>query len=417
MNAQDNSILLSAKDFVMAIFQNKISPSFLFHNLEHTQGVVKACTDMADHYKLNEEDRLSLLIAAWFHDTGYSKGLAVSHEEASIAIANDFGDSHKVSDIIKEKARACIAATRMPQQPTNLPEQIICDADLFHLGTDTFSEKSKALRQELVLTGGKHISKEDWAKKNIRFLETHHYFTSYCQQRLEPVKQEHLKKLRKKYNIQGIPVSSKEADSNDENADPEPANKKEEEKKERKARIERPERGIETMFRTTGSNHLKLSDMADSKAHIMISVNSIIISIVISVLLEKLERYPNFIVPAILLLSMSVLAIIFSVLATRPNITSGTFTREDIENKETNLLFFGNFHKMSLEQYAWGMNELMNNRGYLYGSMIKDIYFLGVVLARKYRYLRISYNIFMFGLVIAVLAFGIASFFTPSRHS
>lgn len=416
MNAQDNSILLSARDFVVTIFQSKISPSFLFHNLEHTQGVVKACADMADYYKLNEEDRLSLLLAAWFHDTGYSKGLAISHEESSIAIANEFMEAQKVNEPTREKTRACIIATRMPQQPTTLLQQIICDADLFHLGTDMFSEKSKALRQEVVLTRGKHISKEEWSKNNIKFLETHRYFTNYCQERLEPVKQEHLKKLRRKYNIKETPVPLKEEITNDKNIAAAAGNQKNDEKKERKVRIERPERGIETMFRTTGSNHLKLSDMADSKAHIMISVNSIIISIVISVLLEKLERYPNYIVPATLLISMSVLAIVFSVLATRPNIISGTFTKEDIENKKANLLFFGNFHKMSLEQYAWGMNEMMNDRSYLYGSMIKDIYFLGVVLAKKYRYLRISYNIFMFGLIISVLAFGVASFFNPSKH-
>lgn len=72
---------------------------------------------------------------------------------------------------------------------------------------------------------------------------------------------------------------------------------------------------------------------------------------------------------------------------------------------------------MSLEDYDWGMNELMNSREYLYGSMIKDIYFLGVVLARKYKYLRISYNIFMYGLIIAVLAYVIASFFGPSYNN
>ena len=80
-----------------------------------------------------------------------------------------------------------------------------------------------------------------------------------------------------------------------------------------------------------------------------------------------------------------------------------------------NLLFFGNFHEMSLEDYTWGMNEMMNNRDYLYGTMIKDIYSLGVVLAKKYRFLRISYNIFMFGLIASVIAFGIASFFPPAN--
>ena len=86
-------------------------------------------------------------------------------------------------------------------------------------------------------------------------------------------------------------------------------------------------------------------------------------------------------------------------IATRPNVTSGTFTKEDIANKKTNLLFFGNFHKMGYPDYDWAMTELLADKNYLYSSMIKDTYFLGIVLAKKYKYLRIAYNIFMFGLI------------------
>jgi hypothetical protein len=70
---------------------------------------------------------------------------------------------------------------------------------------------------------------------------------------------------------------------------------------------------------------------------------------------------------------------------------------------------------MSLEEYEWGMKELMKDSNYLYSSLIKDIYFLGVVLGRKYKLLRISYSIFMFGFVISVLAFAIAIFFFPNN--
>jgi hypothetical protein len=99
---------------------------------------------------------------------------------------------------------------------------------------------------------------------------------------------------------------------------------------------------------------------------------------------------------------------VFSILASRPNVSSGKFTKEDIRNKKTNLLFFGNFHKMELEDYQWGMSQMIRDKEYLYHTMIMDIYYLGVVLAKKYRYLRISYTIFMVGLIIAVIAFAIA---------
>jgi hypothetical protein len=128
----------------------------------------------------------------------------------------------------------------------------------------------------------------------------------------------------------------------------------------------------------------------------------------VSLLLGKLQFYPEYIVPTIILVLVCLSAVIFAILATRPNISGGTFTKEDIQNKQINLLFFGNFFKVALPDYDWAMKEMMNDKDYLFGSMIKDIYFLGIVLARKYKLIRISYNIFMFGLVISILAFGIA---------
>ena len=85
----------------------------------------------------------------------------------------------------------------------------------------------------------------------------------------------------------------------------------------------------------------------------------------------------------------------------------GTFTKEDIADKKTNLLFFGNFHNMTLPDYDWGMNEMLVDKYYMYNSIVKDNYFLGVVLAKKYRFLRIAYNIFMYGLIIAMIAFAL----------
>ena len=141
----------------------------------------------------------------------------------------------------------------------------------------------------------------------------------------------------------------------------------------------------------------------------MISVNAIIISVVLTVLLVRLPFYPQYIIPTIILMVVCLSAMIFAILATRPSVSSGRFSEDDIRKKQANLLFFGNFHRMKLEEYEWGMNEMLKDREYLYNSMIKDIYFLGVVLARKYRLLRVAYTIFMWGLIATVIAFAVAS--------
>ncbi len=81
--------------------------------------------------------------------------------------------------------------------------------------------------------------------------------------------------------------------------------------------------------------------------------------------------------------------------------------REDVKLKKVNLLFFGNFHKMKLEDYEWAIGEMLQDKDYIYSALTKDLYFLGVVLDRKYKLLRITYNIFMVGIIISVLTFAV----------
>jgi predicted metal-dependent HD superfamily phosphohydrolase len=408
-------ILTSAQDAATGIFLTKVNKSIHFHTLQHTQEVVMACEKMADYYQLADEDRFALGLAAWFHDTGYSGGQAKGHEDLSIEIAKKFLEETQAGQSVIDKVIGCINATRIPQNPSLLIEQIICDADLFHLGTDDFKEKSRLLREELNDFGGQAISKKEWRKKNIEFVEKHHYFTSYAKERLEPAKQAYLQELKEKLAADEKPDKKIKEDrkelpvKNKDKKETDTEKQKAEDLKKKKEKESQSERAIQTVFRIVAQSQNNLSQMADTKANIMISVNSIILSIVIGTVFRDLATTDtNLQIPIAILVAVCVTAIVFSILATRPTITSGTFTKEDITNKKTNLLFFGNFHKMGLTDYNWAMQELLSDKNYLYGSMIKDTYFLGIVLAKKYKYLRIAYNIFMFGLIIAILAFAIA---------
>ena len=168
------------------------------------------------------------------------------------------------------------------------------------------------------------------------------------------------------------------------------------------------DRGVETMFRLTSKNHFTLSSIADNKASTLISINALIISIIVSVLLRRISEDPDLIIPTVMLLITLMGTIIYAVLSTRPKITSLTMTREDITQRKGNLLFFGNFITMPVEDYEWGMKELMEDREYLYNNLIRDIYYLGIVLDKKYRYLRIAYDIFMYGLIASVLTYILA---------
>ena len=409
MNESNEQLLSAVRNYATDIFTHQVKPEFVFHNLEHTEDVVEACSYMADYYKLNEDDRFVLMVSAWFHDTGFSKGEASGHEDESIRIATDFLSQHDVEPLFIQRISSAIQATRMPQSPISQVEKILCDSDLYHLATEDFKPRNQLLKQEREFLLEHKISKKDWRKNNINFLESHKYFTEYGQEFLEAKKTENLNLLQKKK--QGK-VEEPEVAQEEEEFPYVPTKTGD-----AKSQLKETERGIQTVFRTTSNNHMELSSMADNKSHIMISVNSIIISVTLSVLVARISFYPQFIAPAGLLLLTCLVSLTFAILATRPSVSSGKFTEDDIRGKKANLLFFGNFHKMQLQDYQWGMNQLMKDREYLYNTMMMDIYFLGVVLARKYRFLRIAYTIFMWGLILSVMAFGLAALLTTGAGS
>ena len=177
-------------------------------------------------------------------------------------------------------------------------------------------------------------------------------------------------------------------------------------------KLKTPQRGIETMFKVTSRNQINLSSIADKKANLMISVNSIIISAIFFIF-KNIMDVPHFIIPCIILLIVCLFTITYSVLATRPNVTDGTFSEEDIKKKRVNLMFFGNFHRMELTDYSTALKGVMTDYDELYDSLIKDQYYLGKVLGKKYRLLRISYTIFMYGLIVSVLTFIMAAIYQP----
>lgn len=393
----DSSIYKKTENYIRDLFNKMDSDELIFHNLHHTETVVQRAKEIAAHHELAERDMIILFIAAWFHDAGYLFTGAEGHEDKSAQLANNFMQiNHIDADMMKE-VEGCILATKYPRKPETLLQEIICDADTYHLGTKEFKETNKQVFKELRLKEP-DLDKQEWQEEALAFIRSHVYYTTYCKHLLDGRKLENIRKLEDKVDRQ--------------EKTPGRFNLSEEKNL--------PTKGIQTMLRLTSGNHLDLSEMADHKANILISVNSIIISVILGLLFRKLQDEPYLTIPSILFLLSSVTTIVIAILATRPKLGGGTFTTEDVINKKTNLLFFGNFHKAPFEQYNEAMRKMMRDPNYLYGALINDIYQLAVVLGRKYKLIRLAYNIFMFGLVISVVAFAIAIFFfkkTPAAAS
>jgi putative nucleotidyltransferase with HDIG domain len=403
----NNAIVGKASEYVSTLFKDKLPAWATYHSYDHTVEVVRACEEIADGSKLSKLDTEVVLLAAWFHDTGYTE-TANGHEEMSVDIARRFLNENGYPQEKIDRVAACIRATELSHQPNNLLEEVLRDADTAHTGKKSFFQKSDLLRMELERQNGKPYADLEWLNINVDFISRNQFRTKYAKAQLGKRRTKNLIALQEQ-------VREAVADQGENKAKA----KLKEEKVSKKLEMDKiPIRGIETMFRVVPSNHLNLSSIADGKASLMLTTNSIIISIVVGTLMSKLETNPWLQIPTFILLGVCMTAIVFAILATRPKVTTGTFTREEIRQKKVNLLFFGNFHGVPLEDFEWGMKEMMNDREYLYGSMIKDLYFLGKVLERKYRYLRLCYIVFMYGLIASIIAFGITFiFFLPPTVS
>ncbi|MFL5772275.1 MAG: HD domain-containing protein, partial [Flavisolibacter sp.] len=124
MNESHEQILSKARHFVTELFTHHVKPQFVFHNLDHTESVADAASQMSDYYRLNDDDTFVLMLAAWFHDTGYSSGKVEGHEEISVQIATQFLQQHAVPDLVQQRVTSCIRATHMPQSPISQVEKI-----------------------------------------------------------------------------------------------------------------------------------------------------------------------------------------------------------------------------------------------------------------------------------------------------
>lgn len=383
------TILHRAKDYVENLFKDKLSSVYFYHNFIHTTFTVNKAEEILRNTEVPEEDQEKVVLALWFHDTGYIE-CAKEHEEAGVRIAEKFLRNENYPEKGIEEISRLILATKITYQPKDLLEKIVKDADCSHFASHDYNDISDALRKEWELTNVRCFSNDEWNSGNLDMLKNkHRFYTDYAKKNWQPLKEKNIKKIEKK--LEKDDGKKQPSDS-----------KKEKEPK--------SDRSVDTLFRVTLGNHTRLSDIADSKANILLSVNAIIISVCLSVLVPKLDapRNSHLIVPSFILLLSSVLTIIFAILSTKPNVTKIRFTAQDVADRKVNLLFFGNFNRMIFEDYQNAMDILIKDRDYIYDSMIKDLYYLGKVLDRKYRLLSITYQIFMAGIIISVLSFGYA---------
>ena len=160
----------------------------------------------------------------------------------------------------------------------------------------------------------------------------------------------------------------------------------------------RSERVVETLFRLLSKNQYTLNTMIDIKSNILISINALILSLILGTVMSQLGTDPHLIYPVIMILITNLASIAYAIFATRPELVHGDKT-------SSNLMFYGNFQDMEENDYIENITTLMNQGDELYRTIAKDTYYLGKTIDRKFKLLRKSFNIFLVGIILSVIAF------------
>jgi predicted metal-dependent HD superfamily phosphohydrolase len=392
---KNNTIVKDAEEYVFNLFRDKLPGDYVYHNFNHTSTTVKACKKLSKSYNMTSRDYEVLLLAAWFHDTGYINAY-LGHEEESVKIMKAYLQGNYPDDNIKE-IEALILSTKFQTVPDGSMQEILHDADYISLGSKNFNMRAELLQIEWERILNKIYTEDEWAEIQLKFLidtsfKTEDAVLIYNEQRLENIIQQRKKIEEKQSRL------LKEAEKT-------------------QAKPVKEGRGIETLYRSVYDYHINLTSIADNKANMMISINTIIISIVITLFgtgftfsTQSEFSSVRFVFPMAFLLLTSLLTVVFAILSARPNVTNKE--KYELNKKDSSILFFGNFAQLQLKEFVDRIEELKKEKDELYNSMSVDIYYLGSVLVKKYRYLSWSYNIFMFGMVFCAVGFVVIMLFS-----
>lgn len=179
-----------AERHIMRILEEKLNPNLHYHGIHHTLDVVEAVERLAIMEGVLDEDIFVLKSAATYHDAGFVKEYD-NNEPIGAKMASEILPKYGYTTEQVDQVEKLIYATRIPHQPNNLLEQIICDADLDYLGRDDFFEISDTLRQEL-RDHHKIDSDRTWDEIQVKFLNMHKYFTKSAIKLRQADKMKHL---------------------------------------------------------------------------------------------------------------------------------------------------------------------------------------------------------------------------------
>ena len=379
------SVFAEAKEHVFELFKKQSNARLVYHNYELTNQFIAQIETIAQESQVSDAAKELARLAGLFCFTGYLSNYARATEE-SVQQAERFLSARSYSKAKTEKIKDLIRMLASQKTP-NMPEQeLFNDAYNALKFGEGYANKMPLLLLEQELMQQRKMSKEQWTSLQLQELLGVKFYTSVGKQTYESILANNIYNVKKqvnKYQRKGS-IILEEPKTIGIFEDLEEAI---------------PNRAIQTYLRTNYRNHINLSAIADNKANIMISVNAILLSVLISLLTYKnmAETTPMVLMAFFTFFTTGLASLIFAVLSARPKVTTVNKNITDIDELKKNMVFFGSYVHLELDQYEQAVDAMFRDGALIYGNMARDIYFLGKVLDKKYRYLTNSYNIFMVG--------------------
>lgn len=394
MDQRENNWIKTAEQFAWDYYETRRDGRLVFHNLHLARRLSAKAAEIGAKTELSATLLATAGIATWLIPTGFLSQYK-SPSAGSLEAAKRFFAQQTGAEELRDLVFHCIQAVLEGGAPVNDAESVASDAWNAALYGENYEEHHPMMRLEQELMGDVRTTRAEWGQRQLQNLLSVRFYTPYARTTYEPLLARHI--LRQKQQMEKWlrnetderPISSESGGRFDELEMESP-----------------PMRGVQTFFRTNYRIHINLSAIADNKANIMISVNSILISVLITLLSYRNigETNPQILLPVVIFLVSGLASLTFAVLSARPKVTMLN-NGKSMEEIRKNIVFFGNFVTLDLDQYEEAMDAMFRDDQLLYGNMTRDLYFLGKVLDKKYRYLSISYNIFMMGFIATVAAF------------
>jgi predicted metal-dependent HD superfamily phosphohydrolase len=388
MGKHDPDPVQQAGEQVFELFRQGSPDSLLvFRGFKRSQKVVDACREIAFASKMNGADLQAILLAAWFYDAGYAPGQGGTRQR-SMELAHDFLQHAGQPESLIEAVGAAIAKAESPA-PDDLPQEILHDALLLPIASKSFLQDAELYRLEHERRTGEVIPDVEWTRRCIGFLDSHQFRTRYAHVEYNRRRAANLVRLHKRLREQEEKAVRRKVDD---------------------ARFSRAVgRTVEDIWSIQTREEIRLLAIMDKRTSTMIHVNAIMMSLVVAILVRKLDEHPRLIVPTLVLLTANVVTIFISVFSLRAGRAANKrLFGNDLALHDANPLVFATPRDESLTEFTQRMGALAQDADALKKSMLEQLYFGRKFIIARVKKLRLTYDVFIYGLLLSLVVFAIS---------